>query len=175
MHLVYCRYVKLWRWGPRSTLISLSHRPLSGPNSVAFGGKKMLGALLLFYHFADTFVQRVHLLQGRSPWSNLRLSVLPKGTMIIVHKLLLVGFKPTTFYLLAYNRSATSRLVSLPTKLLKMWRFNQFTNWWRGLHIVLVLVSIFCLFFYDMWYKHLTESKHLIFLNFSGHNSLHVV
>ncbi len=45
----------------------------------------MLGALLLFYHLADSFIQRVHLLQRPSPWRSLGLSVLPKGAIMIIH------------------------------------------------------------------------------------------
>lgn len=103
--------------------------------AVLYLEKVMLGALLLFYHLADTFIQRVHLLQGPPPWRSLGLSVLPKCAIMIIHELLLVRFKPTTFYLSAYNRSATFWLLSF---LLSFW-FEQFTNGWRALYNVLLL------------------------------------
>lgn len=86
--------------------------------TVLYLEKNMLGALLLVYHLADTFIQRVHLLQGPSTWRSLGLSILLKGAIMIIYELLLVGFTPTNFYLSPYNRSAAFWLLRLPTKFL---------------------------------------------------------
>ncbi len=129
------------RLSPRSAL-----KDLCLGLAVLYLEKNMLGALLLFYHLADTFIQRVHLLQGPPPWRSLGLSVLPKSAIMIIHEVLLVGFKPTTFYLSTYNRSATLWLLSF-------W-FEQFTNGWRALYNVLLLFVTchVCVESYEMLY-----------------------
>lgn len=116
LHLVYCRNVRFEGEGPGvHFLINLCQGLM-----VLFLGEKKFWEHFLLLSFSWHFYTKSTIIKGLPPWRNLRLSVLPKSAIMIIHELLLVGFKPTTFYLSAYHRYATFWLLGLPTKLLRM-------------------------------------------------------
>jgi len=70
----------------------------------------------IYFHYCHVlWLKNVtyYILHWQSPWSNLGLSVLFKGTIVKTHGSLLMAIKPKTFHVMAWALSSTPNLCFL--------------------------------------------------------------